>query len=334
LIGATGPLQDIGAYFMNLRELVCADPITGDTIWARENLPLGSDLFGDDEMVFVVPPASSEALVFSALDGQELGTRKVEPLDNRWTTLGRNVLAWEQEDDCPLVLRLYDAWSGEDIWREQLPPNSRASLVDHDEVAILQPDGRFVIRSLRDAQLPIETKLDAEESLLSVHVVRSEDQYIVVTNRAVEIEPNTTAASIRSISSGSTTPLVTGNAYAFDRETGKPSWPAPAAIERFGFPVDQPTESPVLVFLRHVTPKNEKGSSRQHTSILCLDRRGGRSLLQKDDIPAQTYTYDLIADRYKQTVTIALPNRTIAIKLTDAPIPPEPPTNTEPESGG
>jgi len=334
LLGATGPLLDIGAYYMNLRELVCADPITGDTIWARESLPQGSDLFGDDEMIFVVPPASAEALVFSALDGHELGTRQVEPTEKRWSTFGRNVLAWEQKSPgSPLVLRLYDAWSGKDVWREELPRTSKATLVDHDEVAILRPDGRFAIRSLSDDQTRIDTTLEAEQFLSSIHVIRSEDQYIALTNRAVKIEPNTPAANIRSISSGAATPLVTGMAYAFDRATGKPSWKAPTAIERYGFPVDQPTESPVLVFVRHVRPKTKKGTSRLHTSILCLDRRDGRSLLQKDDIPAQTYTYDLVADRYKQTVTLALPNKTIAIKLTDAPIPPEPPAKTESEPG-
>jgi len=332
LLGATGPLRDIGAYYMNLRELVCADPITGETVWARENLAQGSDLFGDDEMVFVVPPASAEALVFSALDGQELGTRKIELLENRWATFGRNVLAWEQENlGSPLELRLYDAWSGEEVWREELPPNSKATLVDHDEVAMLQPDGRFVIRTLRDAQARIDTKLAAEQSLLSIHVMRSEDQYIALTNREVKIEPNTPAASIRPISSGSATPLVSGNAYAFDRATGKQSWQGPTAIERYGFSVDQPTESPVLVFVRHISPKTEKGRNRLHTSILCLDRRDGRSLFKKDDIPAQTYTYDTIADRHKQTVTIALPNKTIAIKLTDKPIPSEPPAEKESE---
>ncbi|PLC13855.1 hypothetical protein BV582_22650 [Bacillus paralicheniformis] len=330
LLGVTGPLCDIGAYYTKLRELVCVDPISGDTVWAREDLPQGSDLFGDDEMIFVVPRASTEAFVFSALDGREMGQRELEPLDNRWSTFGRNVLAWEQEDPgSPLVLRLYDAWSGEDIWREELPLNTKATLVDHDEVAVLQPDGRFVLRTLKDDRVRIETTLEAEPALASVHVLRSADQYIVLTNRHVKVEPNTPAAGIRTISSGSATPLVAGYAHAFDRETGEASWPSPVAIERYGFSVDQPSETPVLVFARHVTPKPEENRRQLHTSVLILDRRDGRVLFAKDDIPAQTYNFEVVADRPKQMVSITLPNKTITIKLTDEPIPTETPTEQE-----
>ncbi|MBL7039743.1 MAG: PQQ-binding-like beta-propeller repeat protein [Pirellulaceae bacterium] len=331
LIGATGPLDANGVYYMNLRELVCADPSTGETIWARENLTQGSDVFGDRELIFVAPPDSDQAQVFSALDGKELGTRKVHMLENRWATCGRNLLAWEQDNATdPLRLRLYDAWTGEEIWQEELPLTSKADLIERDEIAFIQPDGRFVVRSLWDDQPRIEATLEAEKNLMSLHVLRSSNQYIVAVNRTVTTEPNTPAASIRAISSGTAMPLVTGNMYAFDRASGQPSWEGPVAIERFGFPLDQPVESPVLLLLRHITPKNAKGSRRYQTSIMCLDRRNGRTLLQKDDIAAQTYTYDIVADHPKQTVTVSLPNTNFAIKLTDEPLEPEQPATAEP----
>ncbi len=125
-------------------------------------------------------------------------------------------------------------------------------------------------------------------------------------------------------------PLVTGPVYAFDRRTGESSWEKPAAVERYGFYAAQPSESPVIVFIRQYTPKTEKGSStRQHTSVLCLDRRDGRVLVEKGDIPAMTYTFDVLADRSKATVTVGLPAKTFEIKLTDQPIPPEPPQQAE-----
>lgn len=327
LHGATGLVASDGVYYMNVRELVCAEPTTGETIWSRESLSQGSDVFGDDELIFVVPPSSDEARVFSSLDGKDLGKRKVHALENRWTTSGRNVLAWEQDSsNGKLRLMLYDAWTGDEIWREEVPLTAKATLVEQDEVALLQEDGRFVIRSLRDDQIKIEASLKAEENLMSVHVLRSMDQYILATNRSVSTQPNSTAATIRAISSGTAMPLVTGNVYAFERTSGKPSWDAPVAIERFGLPMGQPTESPVLLFLRHMRPATSSGSTRYQTSILCIDRRNGKTLVQKDDIPAQTYTYDVIADRQKQTVTASLPNTSIAIKMSDEPAPTEEPS--------
>lgn len=330
LYGATGVVESDGIYYMNVRELVCADPTTGDTIWSRENLPQGSDVFGDSELIFVVPPSSDEARVFSALDGKELGTRKVDSLEHRWSTYGRNVLAWEQESSSGLLrLRLYDAWTGEEIWREEVPLSTKATLVEQDEVAILRADGRFVVRSLQDDQIKIEAGLEPEENLISVHVLRSADQYVVATNRAVTTQPNTPAATIRAISSGTMMPLITGNLYAFDRATGKPAWKKPAAIDRFGLATNQPTESPVLLFLRHIRPAKSSGSTRYQTSILCVDRRNGSTLLQKDDIPAQTYSFDAIADRQNQTVTVSLPNTNISIKVTDEPASEEQPATAK-----
>jgi len=327
LYGATGLVASDGVYYMNVRELVCAEPTTGETIWSRESLSQGSDVFGDDELIFVVPPSSDEARVFSALDGKDLGTRKVHALENRWSTSGRNVLAWEQDSsNGKLRLMLYDAWTGDELWREEVPLTAKATLVEQDQVALLQADGRFVIRSLQDDQIEIEASLKAEENLMSIHVLRSMDQYILATNRSVSTQPNSTAATIRAISSGTAMPLVTGNVYAFDRASGKPSWDAPVAVERFGFPVNQPTESPVLLFLRHMKPATSSGGTRYQTSILCIDRRNGKKLVQKDDIPQQTYTYDIIADRQKQTVTASLPNTSIVIKMADETTPTEEPS--------
>jgi outer membrane protein assembly factor BamB/tetratricopeptide (TPR) repeat protein len=326
LIGVTGPLTHRGLFYLNLRELICADPLTGETIWSRTNMPLGADLFGDDELIFVVPPASQQALVFGALDGQSLGTREVDELDQRWATSGRNVLAWAQDGATgPLTLRLYDAWTGDEHWSEQVPPDSKATLVEDDEVALLQSDGRVIIRSLGGDAISLETQIDPEDGLLSLYVIRSEHQYLLVTNRTVRVEPNTPAASFRSVVSGTAAPLVSGRVYAFDRHTGQPAWAEPAPVDRYGFPTDQPSESPVLLFLRHHRPESARGG-QQHTALLGIDRSDGRLVMDKGDIPAQTHTYDVTADRPQRTVTIALPAKNVTMTWTGEPAPDEPET--------
>ncbi|MCH5372685.1 MAG: hypothetical protein JJ992_01825, partial [Planctomycetes bacterium] len=168
---------------------------------------------------------------------------------------------------------------------------------------------------------PVQAQLKPEDGLLSLYIVRSQDQYLLVTNRTATVEPNTPAATIRSIVSGSATPLVTGHVYAFDRASGQSMWAEPAEVDRYGFPVDQPSEMPVLLFLRHYRPDSNGGNPRQHTSVLAFDRRDGRQVMENGEIPAQTYTYDVVADRLKQTVTIGLPAKTITMTLTDKPQP-------------
>ncbi len=319
LQGVTGPLTARGLIYMNSRELICADSLTGETIWARDGLPPGSDVFGDEELVFVVPPQSAEARVFQTLDGQQRGQRQVDSLAQRWTTWGRHVLAWSEQQDV-LILHLYDAWTGNSVWREDLPKNAKATLVEDDEVAILQADGRFVVRSLQDDTIRLETDLEPEPGLLSLHVIRSREQYLVVTNRTAPVEPNTPAAQIRTVISGLATPLITGHAYAFDRQSGQPLWAEPAAVERYGFPIEQPTETPLLLFLRQHQP-GAGGQTRQHTSLLALDRNTGQEILENAEIPTLTYTYDLIADRLEQTVTLGLPTRTLTLQWPESNAP-------------
>jgi len=304
-----------------------------------------------------VPPGGAEALVFHALDGTQAESRPSEPLANRWATWGRHVLAWKPktasentaaekppEDapadanntakltQLPLDLWLYDALTGAEIWRESLPAGTRGSLVDGDEVALLQPDGRLIVRSLQRAEPVFEAQLSPEASLRSVHVLRSQDQYLIATNRIDQLPANHPPIQIRSITTGGEVPLVTGQLYAFDRRTGQPSWPAPVAVDQFGLPMGQPRETPVLLLLRQFTPPAAQGPRREQTSILCLDRRDGKPLLDKTDVPAQTSVFELVADRRKQTVTIRLPAKTFVIKLSDAAAPaaPETPPATPP----
>jgi hypothetical protein len=229
-------------------------------------------------------------------------------------------------------LWLYDALTGAEIWRESLPAGTRGTLVDGDEVALLQPDGRLIVRSLQRAAPVFETQLSAEANLRSVHVLASRDQYLVATNRVDQLPANQPPIQIRSITTGGEVPLVTGQLYAFDRRSGKPSWPAPVPIEQFGLPMDQARETPVLLLLRQFTPAAAQGPRREQTSILCLDRRDGKPLLDKTDVPSQTNLFELIADRRKQTVTISLPAKTFVITLSDtaAPAVPETPPATPP----
>jgi outer membrane protein assembly factor BamB/thioredoxin-like negative regulator of GroEL len=329
--GETAFVSDSGVYFFSLRALICADPISGDVIWQRDGLPQGSDVFGDEELIFVVPPDSDTATVYSAVDGRQLDARPVPLLENRWATSGRRVLAWDQQDaSAPLRLRLIDAWSGDPLWTEQVPLGTKGTLIDCDEVALLQPDGRLVIRRLDGAEEFIETSLDPEPGLETLYVMRSQARYLVLAGRQVTVEPNSAEARIRSVNFGAPIPLLTGRIYGLDRQTGKPCWDQPASIERYGYHTAQPTELPILLFIRHYTPIVEEGAPRQHTAVLCLDRRDGRVLVEKDDINSLTYTFDVVADRPAQSITIGLSTKPFTITLTDTPADTEPPETAEP----
>ena len=47
--------------FQRFRNLVAVDPLTGELLWVRHDIPPGSQVFGDDQYIFVLPPRAGES---------------------------------------------------------------------------------------------------------------------------------------------------------------------------------------------------------------------------------------------------------------------------------
>ena len=75
-----GPVTSEYVCFQRFRNVVAVDPRNGETLWVRQDVPPGSDLFGDDQYVFVLSPDREDAMLLRATDGELLGTRKVPRL--------------------------------------------------------------------------------------------------------------------------------------------------------------------------------------------------------------------------------------------------------------
>ena len=317
LVGACGQIQAHGFCFLKGTELVCVDPLTGDVIWQRDGFGVGSDMFGDHERLFVVAPDSDKAAVYDVFNGEHLGQRRVAVDDRRWSTLGGRVLSWNQQSD-KLELQLNDVWNEETLWRETFSLAAKACLVEHDEVAVMEPSGNVMVVSLVDGSTKLVTQVDAEQVLTSIHVLRSAKQYLLVTNTPVT--SRNPEVSISSAPSGFHTPLINGHIQAFDRWTGKRIWQNPVDVSEFGLPLDQASEVPVLTLLRHMTPTSRRGPRGLQTSVLCIDKRNGNVLFTKDDIPAQTHSYSLYAQPSEQIVSLRLPGKSLQFKFTDEPV--------------
>lgn len=72
---AIGPVSDRVVCFQKVRYLTAVDTLTGRTLWSRNNLPPGSELFGDQDRILVLLPDKPELLVLRTWDGKLLGKR-------------------------------------------------------------------------------------------------------------------------------------------------------------------------------------------------------------------------------------------------------------------
>lgn len=325
LVGVTSSLSRNGLCYLRHSELVCLDPATGTTLWSRGRIDPGSDLFGDDEVVFVIPKNQQQAHAYSMIDGAPLGTRDLAGHENRWAAIGRHLLCWQETKE-NFNLEMYDPWLQKATWSKTFPPKTKAEILSGDELAVLQPDGDFLVLSLPDGTLRLKANVEPEQDLASIHVLRSSRQYLLCTNKN-EIDYDE-KRKIQPAPHGFQTPLVGGRVYAFDRSSGEPMWQVPAVIDQYGLPLDQPAELPLLTFLRHATPTVERGPRRTQTSILCLDRRDGRILLQKENIPAATHSYSVVGRPAEKAIRVQLPGQSFTFRFSDAPVPPEPPAQT------
>ncbi|MFO0903009.1 MAG: PQQ-binding-like beta-propeller repeat protein [Pirellulales bacterium] len=315
VITGLGPCVATGVVFQKQREIVCVDPLRGEVLWSRNDLPMSSELSGDEELLFVTPADGKEMLVLDMIDGRTLAARPLDVNETRWATSGRRILAWSERKDAPeKTLRLFDAWTGKSLYEQTFASTARGAVVDDRWLATCQPDGRIAIVSLADGQTVARTEGEAEsQQLLNIQLFVGRDNFLVATNgpprgNATQVEPITAAPS---------NPLTSGRVYSFDRRTGKVRWPVPVNYEQFVLLTDQPADSPLMVFMRR--------RSGNQSSLLCLDRRDGRVVFFRDEVPVQANFYEIAVQQDQSQVVVLMGAKSFTFKFTDEAMPPEPP---------
>jgi hypothetical protein len=183
--------------------------------------------------------------------------------------------------------------------------------------------------AIDDGAVRVDQQLEPETSLQALYVLRGLDQYIVTAS--VPYSTNSTSTRYYTVLSVDLCPFVTGRVYAFQRATGKPQWSAPATVAQYGLPLDQPADSPVLVFLRHITTRQSRTSPQPSTraSVMILDRRTGRLIHRDDELVNNISGYEFISEPETRTVNIQLTANQLKLEFTDEPIPPEPPAQAD-----
>jgi len=292
--------------FQHDRELLGVEPLSGETLWSRSDLPLGCDLFGDDDVLLVTPPQADEAVVLSPRDGRQITRCAVPPLSERLWTCGRRVVTWKSEAKAARLAML-DPVAQQTVWEREFPAGSKPWLVEGDEVAVADQDGKLVVLALPDGRPVIEAEVDPTESLEGIVVLRSARRYVVMVNR-----PGPAPGGAVIVHNYPGHVQVNGRAYGFDRQTGKRLWATD--LEHQSMRVDQPAEVPVLTFFGRVAQRQGK-SYRTVTRILCLDRRNGKVLHQEKSDKNHSNFYELHADPDQGRLEIRTYTQTIRFRF-------------------
>lgn len=316
-IGAMGPITRDVVALERSRRLVGLDPLTGATLWSRADLPSGSELFGDDELLLVAGPDESKATVLRMADGHRLGARALPPRAARMTHSGRRILCWTSRG-AGTALQLFDPWTQAVLWSEELSAGAKAALIGGgDEVAVVEPQGRVRVFDVASGAARVDAEVEPSTRLHQVLVQRSREQYVIVGNQQVV---NDGRIFVVPIPGGQENPVLSGQLWAFRRSDGKRLWSR--KLERQALLLTQPSETPALVFAsrlfdRSPQPMGADGAGHQ-AHFLVLDRRTGQTLLD-ERAPGNVASYELTGVPESDAVTLRFMRTALQFRFGDAP---------------
>jgi len=347
---AVGPLTSHTICFQRFRDLVGVDPATGQVVWLRHDVPEGSELFGDEQWLFVLPPDEEEALVLRARDGTLVGRRKVPRAENgqvqvvvngsamvrgtKYAPLGatclatqaRRLLLWQSQTNGQQRLELYDPWEEKPVWpARRFAAGSVIDVVDGRWVGVCEPNGRLVVLDAEDGGTIIDTELRVGGSqqrlpqLEGLSLFRCDDGFLVVAH-APKAANGSAAQIIQPIAGMAIRAVNRAWVFAFDQR-GRPRWPRPTYVADQHLLLDQPPGLPVLVFACQVYDRQPPTpSERYHVSVVCVDKRSGRIVYQ-ERFQNTTHTFELTGDQAHHTVTLRTQRNQVKLTFTDRPLP-------------
>ncbi|HAY81541.1 MAG TPA: hypothetical protein DCY79_17195, partial [Planctomycetaceae bacterium] len=317
-----------GAVVVKDRQLICANPLTGEPVWWRDNIPADCSVFGDERYAVVIAEEAATADVYNVTDGALVGSRPIGPSAFRVAMHGINMLTWDKGNH----VKLTNVVTGKTLWERKLQPGAKGAMVGANEFAMMERQGDFRVISVRTGEEVVAAKLEREPALQTLHVFDSQDQYMIVANRQFEGNSSSNDVSFEPISvRGLGMEFVSGKVYAWDKAKQSLSWPAPAYVERYGLLLDQPSSLPMLVFARHVarggSPVGNSAPAKRATALLGIDKRTGQGVLDMNEqqLPFQTTGMKLFAKPAEQSVTVVVSNQPVVAAYVGGDVPPEPP---------
>ncbi|HLA85841.1 MAG TPA: PQQ-binding-like beta-propeller repeat protein [Thermoguttaceae bacterium] len=299
---------------------VALDPLTGQTLWSRSDVPPQGMVLGDGERIFLVPPGATQVTVLRASDGERLSTTRAVPNQQEWiATVGCNILRWYMKDG-RRCLELFDPWKQKTAWGpHSFSAAARCNLLDGEAVGVMEPDGHFVLLALRDGETRIDARLEPEPRLEEIILLDSGWGTILVTSgrRPTAAQGQTQWRTFYGVSAKT---ILQGRVHGFDA-SGKPLWPdrpRGVAIENQQLLLNQPAWLPVLAF---VAQTYAPGVRNVHwmTRVLMIDKRTGREVVN-DEYADRIGRINFSGDPATRTVRLDLFEKRLRLTFTDEPI--------------
>jgi hypothetical protein len=321
-----GPVTPRGVVFQEHDQLKCVDPLSGEVLWTRADIPLGCELFGDSEYVFAADASARVAHVIRMVDGKLMGKRELPRFE--WlVTAGRNVAEvgfTGVGNHRELTVRVTDIDSQQVLFSDRFAPASRVTVIEPNAVAVFEPGGGFKMIDVRSGDVVIDEQLRAVEDANGIYAMPSGERLFLFISSAP-------TQQYKPLVQQSDFPLVNGPVFAFDMKSGEMIWPEPAVVRNRGVVLSQPQEIPLLVFADRKMVRDPTTGGGSQLRVLCLDKRTGEAVFSNDTLADTSITrFRIHGEREGEaTVAIDMSANRILLTLTDEPRPAGGPANDD-----
>ncbi|MEW4487847.1 PQQ-binding-like beta-propeller repeat protein [Thalassoglobus sp. JC818] len=293
--------------------LVAFDPLTGEELWRRYDLPKRAKCVGDDQWVIVRSPSEKKLQILSAIDGSQVGEKLLKSDDvtplyglGRFELQQRDIASSEGRQ---LELRWMDLATDEPVWVKQFPTSSIPFEFDRDRFGVLGEEGQVEIFNVETGELFFAEEIDelADRDIERIVCSVGQNDCLVIFSEAVSDPSLVNAPQTRK---GFRKELVNGIAILFERQDGQPAWIRP--LENTVFPLDQPVDLPVFVTAESRFPEDAMDQQVPMSRVCVYDRRSGE-LLHTDESLNPVPSYHLSGNLEAEEVVLR--TRTSAVAL-------------------
>jgi outer membrane protein assembly factor BamB len=315
-LGQMGP---VGASYVCLQTrdgLLAIDPVTGRTLWTRSDVSTRSQLFGDDDYVYLVEVGADGTTggsrAFRASDGVSVKVPDFAGLyQKRVRTIGRNILL--SEEGKTLTLRLYDVHEGKDVWKREFKSGTVVLKSDDPRfTGVIEPDGKTTVFDLNTQKEVLRAAIDPKHAAKAdaVYLLDDAQSFYLAINGPKDANNNPgamggiaggggmmggpgmpqqavgdIAQSGLAPGSGMRSLPVNGHFYALDRQTGKVRWSNEVPHQQIV--LEHFREMPIVMFTSRPFAQMGRGMrnpNMQTTSFLSIDKRTGKRLMDEADV--------------------------------------------------
>ncbi|HEY4259060.1 MAG TPA: hypothetical protein VGM98_02820, partial [Schlesneria sp.] len=260
---------------------------TGRLAWSRQDV--GSARFeatADDQAVMI---HSSGITLLRTLDGARLAKRILHPGTAIWSRGSQLLVARVKGER--MICEMRNTITDSVIWSQDFPNQSLATVVEDEDLAVLEPKGQLVMLRLVDGRERYRTELplkieSRDKSWFAVQ--RCLDRDIVLGGETYVQRPG--AQIIPFVNP--MVPSVNRSAVAFEGfvcsvapADGKLQWATP--VEKAAFDRSQPPSLPVLLLATRHTDGRMNGnpfSQRYRVNADLLDKRTGRRIYATEEL--------------------------------------------------